>query len=79
MSVGPRTALLLKTATPARRLDVATSYEALTQACSASADDAGQAELVSDSPNHLWSLPTSRALVIVHPDPNEGRALLKSA
>ncbi|MFD5437631.1 hypothetical protein ACFWJ4_36450 [Kitasatospora sp. NPDC127067] len=79
MSVGPRTRTLLKTTTPARRLDVAASFEALTQACVATADDAGRAELVSDSPNHLWSPPASRALAIVHPDPDEAWALIKGA
>ncbi|MFF4379611.1 hypothetical protein [Kitasatospora sp. NPDC001547] len=77
MSIGLRTRLLLKTATPARRLDIAASFEALTQACVFTGDDVAKAELVSDSPNHLWSLPDSRALAIVHPDPDEAWALIK--
>ncbi len=71
--------MLLKTATPDRKLDVAASYEALTEVCAATADKAGRAELVSDCPNHLWSLPASRVLAIVHSEPEEGRALLESA
>ncbi|MFG2845670.1 hypothetical protein ACGF12_21220 [Kitasatospora sp. NPDC048296] len=79
MSVGARTGTLLKTTTPARRLDVAASFEALTQACAVTAADVRRAELVSDSPNHLWSLPASRALAIVHSGPDEARALIKGA
>ncbi|MFD7593587.1 hypothetical protein ACFV6D_11210 [Kitasatospora sp. NPDC059812] len=79
MSVGPRTRTLLKTTTPARRLDIAASFEALTQAGVATGGDVAKAELVSDSPNHLWSLPTSRALAIVHPDLDEAGALIKGA
>ncbi|MFJ6379112.1 hypothetical protein ACIQI7_03735 [Kitasatospora sp. NPDC092039] len=45
----------------------------------ATADDARQAELVSDSPNHLWSLPASRTLAVVHPDLDEAWALIKGA
>ncbi|MEU1284612.1 hypothetical protein [Kitasatospora sp. NPDC005856] len=80
MSVGPRTRTLLKTAAAARRLDIAASYEALTQACVFTGDDVAKAELVSDSPNHLWSLGArSRALAIVHPHVDEAWALVKSA
>ncbi|MFE7531622.1 hypothetical protein ACFU7Y_38830 [Kitasatospora sp. NPDC057542] len=78
MSVGTRTRTLLKTTTPTRRLDVAASYEALTQACAATADDARQAELVSDSPNHLWSLPVGM-FAMVHPDLDEAWAVIKGA
>ncbi|WP_371516272.1 hypothetical protein [Kitasatospora sp. NBC_01300] len=78
MSVGTRTRALLKTIGPARRLDIAASYEALTQACVATGDDPAKAELLSDSPNHLWSL-GSRALAIVHPDVDEAWALIKGA
>ncbi|RGD58721.1 hypothetical protein DR950_13860 [Kitasatospora xanthocidica] len=80
MSVGTRTRKLLKTISPARRLDIAASYEALTQACVATGDDPAKAELLSDSPNHLWSLGSrSRALAIVHPDVDEAWALIKGA
>ncbi|MFE4513174.1 hypothetical protein ACFRMQ_03105 [Kitasatospora sp. NPDC056783] len=80
MSVGPRTRTLLKTSTPARRLDIAASYEALTQACVVTGDDPAKAELVSESPNHLWSLGSrSCALAIVHPDLDEAWALIKGA
>ncbi|MFF2548760.1 hypothetical protein ACFVUY_40240 [Kitasatospora sp. NPDC058063] len=79
MSVGTRTRTLLKTTSPARRTDVAASYEALTQACAASGIDARQAELVSDSPNHLWLLPASHTLAMVHPDPDEAWALIRGA
>ncbi|GAB7186177.1 hypothetical protein ATKI12_6008 [Kitasatospora sp. Ki12] len=79
MSVGARTGTLLKTTTPARRLDVGASFEALTRACAAIAADFRRAELVSDSPNHLWSLPASQVLALVHPDVDEARALIKGA
>ncbi|MFG2918569.1 hypothetical protein ACGF0D_37505 [Kitasatospora sp. NPDC048298] len=80
MSVGTRTKTLLKTISPARRLDIAASYEALTQACVATGDDPAKAELVSDCPNHLWSLGSrSHALAIVHPDLDQAWALVKGA
>ncbi|WP_030247550.1 hypothetical protein [Streptomyces sp. NRRL S-350] len=70
---------MLKTTTLARRLDVAASFETLTRACAAIAADFRRAELVSDSPNHLWSLPASHSLALVHPDVDEARALIKGA
>ncbi|MEU1287994.1 hypothetical protein [Kitasatospora sp. NPDC005856] len=79
MSVGTRTRTLLKTTTPARRLDVAASFEALTQARAAIGEDPAQAELLSDSPNHLWSLPATRVLAMVHPDLDEAWGVIKGA
>ncbi|WP_369184478.1 hypothetical protein [Streptomyces sp. Y1] len=79
MSVGPRTRALLNITTPARRLDVAASFEALTRACAVIAADFRRAELVSDSPNHLWLLPASHLLALVHPDVDEARVLIKGA
>ncbi|MBD0670073.1 hypothetical protein [Streptomyces sp. CBMA156] len=79
MSVGTRTESLLKITSPARGLDIEASHEALVQACVDTGDDAGRAELVSDSPNHLWLLPAERTLAMVHPDPDEAWAVVRSA
>ncbi|MFF7991675.1 hypothetical protein ACFZDG_18005 [Kitasatospora xanthocidica] len=79
MSVGPRTRTLLKATSTARRQAITASYSALTQVCIATADHAMQAELVSEHPTHAWELPASDALVLVHADVAEARALLRSA
>ncbi|MFE6056936.1 hypothetical protein ACFQ6N_39880 [Kitasatospora sp. NPDC056446] len=71
--------MLLRTIAPARRLDVLGSHEALAQACAATGDDVVVAELISDGPNHLWSLASRpRVLAIVHPDLDEAWALIRS-
>ncbi|MEU8926598.1 hypothetical protein AB0D10_37695 [Kitasatospora sp. NPDC048545] len=79
MSIGPSTSALLKTTSHARRQDVTASYAALTRACAATGDDARHAELVSDHPLDVWSLPASRAIALVHLGLEEARALVRSA
>ncbi|MFE4516818.1 ATP-binding protein [Kitasatospora sp. NPDC056783] len=82
MSAGTRATPLLKTTTATRRPDIAASFDALTQACEATGNGTWRAQLVSDSPNHLWSLSLRsrpRALAIVHPNADEALALIKGA
>ncbi|RKT11076.1 hypothetical protein BX285_5011 [Streptomyces sp. 1114.5] len=79
MSTGPRTRTLLKATSTARRQAITASYSALTQVCVATADNAVEAELVSEHPTHAWELPRSNALGLVHTDVAEARALLRSA
>ncbi|MER7757213.1 hypothetical protein [Kitasatospora sp. NPDC097643] len=79
MSIGPSTSALLRTTSHARRQDVAASYAALAQACAATGDDARHAELVSDHPADVWSLPALRAIALVHTGPDEAWALVRGA
>ncbi|MFF3074212.1 hypothetical protein ACFVSN_40400 [Kitasatospora sp. NPDC057904] len=79
MSAGPRTRMLLKTTSTARRQAITASYSALTQVCVTTADNPEQAELVSEHPAHAWELPHSNALAILHRDTDEAWALVKSA
>ncbi|MFE4977546.1 hypothetical protein ACFRAR_36235 [Kitasatospora sp. NPDC056651] len=83
MNVAMRTGDPLKTTSPARRAEVAASYEALKQACATTSGKKTQwavrAELVSDSPNHLWRLPASNSVAIVHPNADEAWALVRGA
>ncbi len=79
MIVGPRTRTLLKATGTARRQAIIASYAALTQVCSATEDSAEQAELVGEHPTHVWELPHSDTLVLVHADIAEACALLRSA
>ncbi|MEV7026046.1 hypothetical protein [Kitasatospora sp. NPDC093558] len=79
MSAGPRTRMLLKTTSTARRHAITASYSALTQVCITTADCPEQAELVSEYPTHTWDLPQSNALAIVHRNLDEAWALIKSA
>ncbi|MFE4519363.1 hypothetical protein ACFRMQ_34875 [Kitasatospora sp. NPDC056783] len=83
MSVAMRTRDPFKTTSPARRAEAAASYEALKQACATTSGKkiqwAVRAELVSDSPNHLWRLPASDSLAIVHPNADEAWALVRGA
>ncbi|MFJ9461362.1 hypothetical protein ACIRST_40620 [Kitasatospora sp. NPDC101447] len=80
MSVGSRTTQLLQRTSQARRQLLTASYSALTQACELTADDPQDAELVTDRPVPVWSLPRSRStLALVHPDPDSAWALLRDA
>ncbi|MGW2372986.1 hypothetical protein [Kitasatospora sp. NPDC001683] len=79
MSIGPSTSALLRTTSHARRRDVTASYVALTQACTASGDDARHAELVSDHPVNVWSLPAPRAIALVQTGLDDARALVRGA
>ncbi|WP_031077693.1 hypothetical protein [Streptomyces sp. NRRL WC-3742] len=79
MSIGPSTSALLETTGRTRRQDVTASYVALAQACAATGDDARHAELVSDHPHDVWSLPASRAIALVHTGQDEAWALVRGA